>query len=115
MDRTNDSPIDRRTALSRLGGDERIYLDFVGSVIEDSPQMLASIRAALAGGRIDDAHCTAHGLKGMLATLEARPSMAAAQDVELLTKAGKRDEASAALERLAIELDRLALAVSEPA
>lgn len=114
MDRTNDSPIDQQTALSRLGGDERIYRDFVGSVIEDSPRMLAEIRAALADGQVDVAHCTAHGLKGMLATLEARPAMAAAQAVENLTQTGKQRDAATAVERLAFELDRLAQAVAAP-
>lgn len=114
MDTTNELPIDRRAALARLGGDERIFDDFLDSVLSDSPRMLAEIRSALKGGRNDDAHCTAHGLKGMLAMLEARPATAAAYDVEQLTQKGKNAEASFATERLAAELDRLVKSIDQP-
>ena len=111
---TNDLPIDRRTAIARLGGDEQLFRDFMGSVLEESPRMLAEIRSALEIGQIDVVHCTAHGLKGMLATLEARPATAAAQDVETCAQEGRSREAASAIERLAAELDRLTRAVAQP-
>jgi CheY-like chemotaxis protein len=108
-----DAPIDKRVALDRLGGDEGLFRDFARSVADEVPSMLAELRAALAEGRIDDAHRAAHGLKGMLATLEARPATAAAAEVERLTKAGQPAEAAVA--RLAGELDRLTEALADSA
>ncbi|HEX6986349.1 MAG TPA: Hpt domain-containing protein [Planctomycetaceae bacterium] len=106
------APIDKPTALARLGDDEALFREFARSVVDEAPGLLAEIRAALDGGRIDDAHRAAHGLKGMLATLEARPAAAAAREIEQLTQDRKAGEAAAATDRLAVELDRLARAVA---
>lgn len=105
-------PIDKPVAVARLGGDESLFRDFARSVLAESPGMLAEIRDALADGRFEEAHRTAHGLKGMLATLEARPATAAAAEVEKLTK--EQDAAGAATEtdRLSVELDRLIAALA---
>ena len=105
-------PIDKPVAVARLGGDESLFLDFAQSVLEESPGMLDELRCSIAGGRIDDAHRMAHGLKGMLATLEARPATAAAAEVERLTKAGDATRAAAETDRLAVELDRLIAALA---
>jgi len=105
-------PIDMPVAVARLGGDESLFHDFARSVVDESPGMLAEIRDALAGGRIEEAHRMAHGLKGMLATLEARPATAAAAEVEKLTRAGDAAAAAAEADRLAGEIDRLMAALS---
>ena len=114
METTHEHPIDRRIALDRLGGDERIFHEFVESVLEEIPRMLAEIRSALREGRHEEAHCAAHGLKGMLATLEARPATAAASEVETLSKAGRTSDAEQAANRLTRELERLTRAINEP-
>lgn len=108
-----DQPIDRPAAIARLGGDEGLFHDFARSVLDEVPILLGELRAALDGGRLEDAHRTAHGLKGMLATLEALPATAAAREVERLTQEGDPSGAAAATDRLAAELDRLAEALGE--
>lgn len=109
------NPIDKSVAVARLGGDESLFRDFARSVLAESPGMLAEIRDALACGRFEDAHRTAHGLKGMLATLEARPATSAAAEVEKLTKEHDASRAATEVDRLADELDRLLAAVGETA
>ena len=60
-------PLDKAVAVERLGGDENLFREFARSVLEEVPNLLANLRCALAESRLDDAHRTAHGLKGMLA------------------------------------------------
>lgn len=102
-------------ALERLGGDEGLLREFIKSVFAEVPEMLSAIRKALAGGQAGEAHRIAHGIKGMLATLEARPATLAAADVEQLSAKGRIADAENATDRLALELDRLAKATDEPA
>ena len=111
-ERMTADPIDKPVAVARLGGDESLFIDFARSVVDESPGMLHEIRHSLAGGRIDEAHRMAHGLKGMLATLEARPATAAAAEVERLTKVGDMTAAAVQTDRLAVELDRLIAALA---
>jgi HPt (histidine-containing phosphotransfer) domain-containing protein len=101
------SPIDMPTAVARLGGDKQLFYDFAQSVLDEAPSMRETIRVALSDGDFETAHLTAHGLKGMLATLEARPATAAAADVEKLSYERRLDEAISAAEQLSGELDRL--------
>ncbi len=107
------SPIDMPTAVARLGGDERLFYDFAQSVLDEAPSMHEDIRSALSSGDFQKAHLAAHGLKGMLATLEARPATAAAGEVEKLSHECRLGEATEATERLGAELDRLQAALRD--
>lgn len=99
--------INKQVALERLGGDEDLLREFVKGVFAEIPDMLNEIRSALASNDVSEAHRIAHGIKGMLATLEARPAMKAAAKIEHLTAEGRSDEASDAMPDLTRELDRL--------
>src|SRR5688500_8866550 len=105
-------PIDKSVAVARLGGDETLFRDFARSVLAESPGMLAEIRDALACGRFEEAHRAAHGLKGMLATLEARPATAAAAEIEKLSREQDAARAATETDRLSAELDRLIAALA---
>ena len=102
-----EAPFDRRIALERLCGDEELLAEFARSVRDEVPTAVARIRKALSAGSTEEAHLAAHNLKGMLATLEARPATALATDVEQLSKAGAAELAAQSLDRLTRELDRL--------
>lgn len=106
-----DAPIDLSVAIARLGGDRGLLFDFARSVLDEAPTMRDDIRSALSNRDFKTAHLTAHGLKGMLATLEALPAAAAAGDVERLSHEQRLVEAKEAVHRLCGELDRLQAAL----
>jgi HPt (histidine-containing phosphotransfer) domain-containing protein len=110
-----DAPIDLPVAIARLGGDRGLLFDFARSVLEEVPTMREEIQSALSNEDFARAHLTAHGLKGMLATLEALPAAAAAGDVERLSHEHRLGEANDAVHRLCAELDRLTIALRSAA
>jgi HPt (histidine-containing phosphotransfer) domain-containing protein len=110
-----DAPIDLPVAIERLGGDRGLLFDFARSVLDEAPAMRDEIRSALSNSDFKTAHLTAHGLKGMLATLEARPAAAAAGDIERLSHEERLPEANEAVHRLCAELDRLQVALQSAA
>ena len=110
-----NAPIDLSVAIARLGGDRGLLFDFARSVLDEAPSMRDEIQSALANEDFQTAHLTAHGLKGMLATLEALPAAAAAGDVERLSHEQRLNESLEAVHRLCAELDRLQAALESAA
>lgn len=110
-----DAPIDLPVAIARLGGDRGLLFDFARSVLDEAPTMREEIQSALSSEDFARAHLTAHGLKGMLATLEALPAAAAAGDIERLSHEQRLVEANEAVHRLCAELDRLKVALQSAA
>lgn len=102
-----EPPFNKHVALERLGGDEELLREFVRSVFAEIPDMLNEIRQALASNDASEAHRIAHGIKGMLATLEAKPAMKAAAKIEHLAAEGRSADASNTMYELKNELDRL--------
>lgn len=110
-----DAPIDLPVAIARLGGDRGLLFDFARSVLDEVPTMREEIQSALSSEDFARAHLAAHGLKGMLATLEALPAAAAAGDIERLSHEQRLVEAHEAVHRLCAELDRLKAALQSAA
>jgi two-component system sensor histidine kinase/response regulator len=99
--------LDRRGAVKQLGGDEELFVEIATLFLDDAPQVLASLRAALAAGDAKVVQRTAHTLKGSAGCIGGMPLAAAAAKVEALGAAGTLADAPAATDVLAAELDRL--------
>ena len=96
-ERLHDQVLDRATALARVDGDLDLLKEIAALFLEEYPRELDEIHKALAAG---DAHMlerAAHGLKGSVANFGARTAVDAAFQLEQFGKAGKLDQASAAL------------------
>jgi two-component system, sensor histidine kinase and response regulator len=97
------SPLDRVSALERLGGDEQLYEKVVTLFLEDCPARLAAIKSA-----VDDQHgerirTTAHALKGAAGNLSAHGLYAAASTMERIGAEMRLEAASAAWRQLSAE------------
>lgn len=55
---------DRKTALEQMGGDEELMVELVELFLEDLPERLQEIEAALAAGDAEALSRAAHTLKG---------------------------------------------------
>ena len=86
-DPVRDSGLDRQFALSRVGGDEELLKEIAAVFLEDYPNSLREIQAALAAGEADQLERAAHSLKGSVANFGARDAVAFALRLEQMGRA----------------------------
>ena len=87
--------LDRQT-----GGDAGLRCEIVRMFLEDCPQRVTAIGAAIAGGDAAALMASAHTLKGSAAYLKAATVRERAADLERCGREGTLDEAPVAFERL---------------
>ncbi|MCA9176109.1 MAG: response regulator [Planctomycetales bacterium] len=76
-------PLDMDDVRDRLAGDMELFREFVQYFDEDVAEKLEQIREAVAQRNWDRLHRAAHGMKGLVANLGAKPSVAVARELEL--------------------------------
>ena len=99
--------LDRELALSRVGGDAELLKEIAALFMEDYPNVLAEIRAAVARGDAKGVERAAHGLKGSVANFGAQAAVDAALHIERMGRVGDLSRVSEAIEALALALDAL--------
>jgi HPt (histidine-containing phosphotransfer) domain-containing protein len=90
-----------------VDGDTTFLATLVETFLDDCPEYLAAIRAAVDNGDAEALVQEAHGLKGAVGLLHAAPARQAAKRLEELGRTEQLDEAPAALDDLTAALDRL--------
>jgi signal transduction histidine kinase/CheY-like chemotaxis protein len=86
---------DRRSALQRLGGDEELLSEVIRIFLEDCPQQLARLRAAVDAREPEQIRTAAHALKGAASNLSAIGLFESAQVMERLGAESRVDAAQA--------------------
>jgi HPt (histidine-containing phosphotransfer) domain-containing protein len=89
--------LDRATALARVGGDIDLLKEIAALFLDEYPQALVDIHAALATGDAFKLERSAHGLKGSVANFGAPAAVDAAFQLEQFGRAHKLDQAPPAL------------------
>jgi signal transduction histidine kinase/DNA-binding response OmpR family regulator len=110
--RTAPAVLDADAALVRVGGDRVSLRDVARLLLEESPGLVARMRAALAARDAEALHRAAHTLRGSAAIFDAAPTVEAARAVEEVRLEQDRGGAEAALVRLETELARLTEALT---
>jgi CheY-like chemotaxis protein len=113
---TGSAVLDMADALERTGGDRGFLAEMVEVMLEDLPARVQAIRDGVAAGDTNAICQTAHTLKGMAATVSARPIMGLAVEIERMGKDDELhtvEEALSQVERYAERLRREAAALSE--
>lgn len=80
--------LDEALALSRVGGDFELLREVVGLFLDDYPQAVEKIRAALAANDASGVEHHAHSLKGSVSTFGAQDVFEAALELETLGRSG---------------------------
>jgi HPt (histidine-containing phosphotransfer) domain-containing protein len=106
-----DSPLDHAAALRRAEGDVELLADMARIFLADCPRLIANIRAAVATGTPREIENAAHELKGCLGSFAAHRGFAAAEQLEILGRAGAVPDARAAAARVEAEVARLTAAL----
>jgi PAS domain S-box-containing protein len=78
----NQSVINHRAAMERLGGNTELYLHLLRSFTQDQTQVVAEIRRLLSDKQGSDAERLAHSLKGMAGTIGAEHLQEVAKTLE---------------------------------
>jgi two-component system sensor histidine kinase/response regulator len=107
--------LDRAGALSRLGGDEVMFNEFLLLLLDGAESDVAELAVAVEADDAVGIERLAHGLKGGAASLGADRVRDAAYSLEIIGRSGDLEEARSALARLREELRLLHEIVGEQA
>lgn len=99
--------INREAALARLCGDESLLRDLAKLFLADAPGLLREAESALADRDAATLQRAVHSLRGLAASFDGLPAMAAARELENLVRHEKLVGAEAALSSLQQEISRL--------
>jgi signal transduction histidine kinase/CheY-like chemotaxis protein len=100
-------PIDRQQFMSRLGGDEQLFLDVVQLFLQDCPLRLAAIKEAVDRRDAERIRLAAHALKGASANLSASGLFEAAAVLERIAAEGRMEAAEAGWRCVSAEAARV--------
>ena len=100
--------IEVAAGLTRLGGNAKLYRELLLQLADQTSQLTAALKTAIAAGDLTFAQQTVHTVKGMAGNLSAQGLFAAAGRLEEELKLGGNDAAAREkLEQFAGEADRL--------
>jgi HPt (histidine-containing phosphotransfer) domain-containing protein len=107
MDSSSEVLLDRKVALSRVGGDVELLREIAGLFLETYPELLTEIHTAADSGDARALERSAHGLKGSVANFGAPAAVEAAMLLETLGRTHKLEDAGRALKNLEAALAAL--------
>jgi PAS domain S-box-containing protein len=93
--------------LARFEGDTKLLKQVTGVFLNDCPQQLAEMRAAIAKKEAPALERVVHTLKSSLGVFTARPALEAAEELEALARCRDLMTARDAARRLEEEIERL--------
>jgi len=99
--------IDRRVALSRVGGDMELLKEIAVLFLDTYPEVLKEIRSATERGDAQMLEQSAHGLKGSVANFGAAAAVEAALVLENMGRNRQLKEATQGLRNLELALSAL--------
>jgi two-component system sensor histidine kinase/response regulator len=99
--------IDRKLALSRVGGDGELLKEIAILFLETYPEVLQEIRTAAEQGDAQLLERSAHGLKGSVANFGAAAAVDAARQLETMGRTQQLEEATEGLRNLELALSAL--------
>jgi HPt (histidine-containing phosphotransfer) domain-containing protein len=107
VDPEREEVFDREAALKRLDGDTALLEEVAGMFVESVPEMLHQLKESTVAGNLAAVEFTAHALKGMGASLEARAFTAEVRRMELQAREKNLQGVRETLLALERELSRL--------
>ncbi len=103
--RTNadaSSIVDYENAMNRLGGDRKLFLEFVAFLCEDGPELMKKIQLAIENSDCDQLEQYSHALKGLVSNFGASECVRNALAIEKAGRTQDLDGIDKSYERLVI-------------
>ena len=97
--------INMQAALTRVGDDAKILKDMVNYFLEDSPDLLETLRKRVDNGDLNETVRAAHSLKGLCANFDAHAAVKTAKTIE--DTKNLSDLSADAIGELEVELNKL--------
>jgi HPt (histidine-containing phosphotransfer) domain-containing protein len=94
--------------IKSFENDQDLFKELVEIFLDDSPQMLNTLRESLKRTDAKNFKRTAHSLKGMLRNFQAESAAETAYELEQIGEKGRFDEADHIIDSLAGQLDDVA-------
>jgi HPt (histidine-containing phosphotransfer) domain-containing protein len=116
MNSSSTDPLDRGVfeRLRFLQDDEHDYLgELIATYLNSAPQLLNTLRAAIAQNDVSATQKVAHTLKGSSASLGAMTLSAHCRELEMLARAGTLAGAAERLRQIESEYARVQLALEK--
>ncbi|MEX2308925.1 MAG: Hpt domain-containing protein [Pirellulales bacterium] len=109
VDSVRSTPLvlDVEGTLARFGGDQDLFAELAGFLLDDLPPLFSNLRNAVATEDAASIRGTAHALKGLVAGCGGVRAAQIAQAVENAGQAADIDQAAGLMEPLHAELDLL--------
>ncbi len=104
--------IDVDRALERLGGDEALFIEIAGLMVDDARELLTRIREAVLRGEAAELRAAAHKARGALAIFGQGSAVQLAGDLEGFGGSGELEAARQSLPAFESELARLLATLS---
>jgi two-component system sensor histidine kinase/response regulator len=104
---------DKKSLLSRLGGDEQIFKEIVEAFLEDAPLQMEKLKRALEEGNSGEMERQAHLLKGAAMNMGGKEMQTVAWKMEVAAKDGDLSRVRSLAEELVSAFERLKEALSE--
>lgn len=95
-----ENALDRKLALSRVGGDKELLREIAVLFMEECPGAFAEIQKAVTRGDAAKLENAAHALKGSVANFGAQDAVEAAFRLEQMGRANQMSEAEEMLRKL---------------
>jgi len=100
-------PFDREELAAQLGGDEELVREVIDLFLQDCPNQVSAIKAAVDSGDDRQLYVVAHTLKGAASTLTAHGVAEVARVLEMLGREGRAVAGTGPCQELEIEASRL--------
>lgn len=97
----------KEAALNRMEGDEELLAEMISIFLEDYPNQLEAVQAAINVGNAEDLANAAHAFKGSVGNFGAERTFEAARQLEMLAKENRSDQWTDAWSLLRDEMAQL--------
>lgn len=101
---TDKVEINYEEAMTRLGGNEELFQQYITFFEEDVPPLLSELTEMLAENNPDTAARAAHSIKGLVSNFGAASVVTVAHRIEASCKVGELDQARHQLPKLKRQL-----------
>lgn len=109
-----EGALDRATLdqlFDSIGGDPEFLVELIDTYVSDAPMQVQELRAAIAAGDVERLVRPAHTLKSASASLGALGLSERCRQLEAASKTGAADGAGDQVDAIAVELDRVLVAL----
>lgn len=110
-DTATDAELDFDSAITRLGGDMELFREIAVVFLDDIPNQLSRLEAAIADGDAEALRRSAHSIKGAVGNFGAEAARQAALLLEEIGKAGRLEEVEAVYDELKKKVSQLETAL----